>query len=391
MEILSYSGKGSERKLAKGELKTIKDFKDAHEADPNDTEVTWKYGEKLCEIGDYKTAKPILESLTTVTLSDSTAEIWKFLYLGRCWERAYNTGKAIENYKKAIDTGFLTTGNRKAMAYTRLAELCFHERQYEESIKYIQLMPKEQEGNMLDYWWLNILQRHLYLPLAYAKIGQEIKGKNAIKEILTEFYTNKNIMMLAAFGQLCIINEQFIEEALPWAKKAAELSEWKNGYPLITYASLAGLNREYEEAIRTWNVLLALPEKSINVRERERIQASANLAALYMKTGDIEKSDKSFQLLLNDTQNNKDNLFLLAYTCYQHKIKLQEALGWAKQVIELTEEDYRGLAMYLNLYANLLFENGEIQKAIEAGTEAYEKSKYYRFRDDLERYKEALK
>ena len=48
-------------------------------------------------------------------------------------------------------------------------------------------------------------------------------------------------------------------------------------------------------------------------------------------------------------------------------------------------------SMELNLYANLLFENGDTQKAIEMGEKACEISQYYRFKNDVGRFKAALR
>ena len=140
------------------------------------------------------------------------------------------------------------------------------------------------------------------------------------------------------------------------------------------------------------NWSMTLPDNTRNLGERDRFHASANLAVLYIKTGDIEKSEKLFQQLLEKSQQNLQYFRSLAFTCYQHKVKLTDVLKWAKQIVDMTEGNNPiMMGASLNFYANVLFENGEIQKAIEVGTEAYEKANHFRFRDDVDRFKAALK
>ena len=110
-----------------------------------------------------------------------------------------------------------------------------------------------------------------------------------------------------------------------------------------------------------------------------------------IKKGDVDEGEKRLKELLDGSYSKKDSLWVLTHVCYRNKVKLKEAQKWAERILELVEEDYPARNMYLNLYANLLFENGEIEKAIKIGTEVYEESNYLRYKDDLERYKLALK
>ncbi len=419
VEKLSYSAEGGVNKKAKREAKTYKDFKEAYEANPDDTEATWKYAEKLCITGDYKTAKPILESLTTVTLSDSTAEIWKFLYVGRCYERELNRKKAIESYKKAIDTGFLTTGNRKAMAYTRLVEICFKERMYEQSIKYSLMMPKEQEGNMLDYWWGGIIRSRIYLPLAYAFIGSEDRGRKELENLFKEASQEKySFSTLENYCGMCLIYDFYLEDAIHWAEKSVELyyiylneekervqnikdneerkkdernlklTETESCYSILyTKAHLASRIGDFETAIKIWEGFPELPDSRGANYYRPR--AKAYLGAVYIKSGQTEKGEKIFEEIMNNWEDKRNAYFWLALVCNEYKVKIKEAIEWSIKGIE--EHGLGDVYWVTDALAGLYFENGEVEKAIEWEEKAIEQMPEDKFIRNLEKYKAALK
>lgn len=367
---------------------TIESLRAGYKANPEDKEAAWKYANKLYNAYDYKNALPVFEYLCTVTLDNPENEIWKFLKLGMCYERTRNKGNAIEYYKKGMETRNDADGDQMAMAFSRLGELYFQDEEYNSAIKYIEMLPEDEkiENSRRKY---DAMRSREYLPFAYAYIGQEKKAKRVIEAILAGAYEANNYMLMAEFGQMCVIRNMFIKEAFPWVKKANELSDWENGYPLSAYANLCGMNREYDEALKTWQSILELPiDMMKNIKERDKFRASASIAVIHWKLGNTEEAERLYRQLLKESENNASNLYYLGWACYMYKTNMVKALEWAQRTVELSNGKND---MHLHLYAELLFENEEIQKAIDIGTELCEKSTYFRFRDALERYKAALK
>ena len=155
-----------------------------------------------------------------------------------------------------------------------------------------------------------------------------------------------------------------------------------------TYAALACMNGDYDESIKMYKQMMTLPDTAMNWGESWKYRARANLAATYLKAGKEEEGNNLFDELYEKAENNFGNLWTLGWVCYENKVNREKAIGWAKEAVEVSKEEN---PMVLHLYAELLFESGDKQKALEIGTKAVERDDYPLFKDALEKYKAALK
>lgn len=402
---------------------TIESLRTAYEANPNDEDVAWKYAIKLFDTFNYKNALPLYENFISRSLKDSSRESRKYLNLAVCYERTNKTAEAIDIYEKAFEKGYITSNSERVNVLGRLVELCYTQRRYDSSIKYgtkLSDFQKEIKDATIAF---NAKRGLRYLPFAYARINQWDMGKQTLEKNLKEAAADTNYMLLSEYGQLCMIGTLYEKEVLPWAEKALELynifidtegqkaakiveTEKQNeankrieliktnlSYVLMTYGSLLGRNSEYEKAIEIYKRLLEIPEsKYLPQRSKdEKFDASANIAALLLKSGKTDEGNSQLQQLLKESMNNPIHLFRLSYIFFQYKIMLKDALGWAKHAVDLTKDGdgYRPLILYT--YGKLLYENGAVEKALEMATKANELSPYYIFKDDIDKYKAAFK
>ena len=428
MEKLSYTVEGGENESAKREAKTYKDLKDAYEANPDDPEITWNYGKKLLSLNDYENSIPVFESLTNITLEDSTYNVWKFIYLGACYERVDrrskpledNRIKSIERYNKAMDIG-LTDIIAEAYTYSHLAELHFYGKEYDEVIKYASIIPdREKFENHENYRYVSDAPfKKIYLPFAYAFIGNQDKGREELEKLFKKVSEEKySFSILNRFCDRCINYNLYLKEAVYWAGKAVELydkylveekkrvkritddnerkkaeenlklTETESCYSVLnTHAQLASHNGDYETAINIWEKFPELPDSRGANYFRPRVKAY--LAAVYIKSGQTEKGEKIFEEILNNWEDKRNAYFWVSLVCNEYKVKIKEAIEWTKEGIE--KHGLGDVYWVTDAYAGLLFENGEIEKAIEWEEKAIAQMPEDKFLRNLEKFKAALK
>ena len=291
--------------------------------------------------------------------------------------------------KEFENNNFSTTAAKEAWVYSILGEHYFNENQYGPAIKYFQKLPGDP-NQFEDILVRNYAFRaRIFLAFSFHHINNKQNGKKVLDKTFAEAYDNKRYMAMAQFAYWCIMHNLYIKEALPWAEKASEICEKYNYTVISTYGKLAGMNNEYDKAIDVWKNLLKInPENDVAYKTWDgfKFRASANLAAVYLKSGDLQKGDNLFQKLLKESSNSPDRLMRLAETCYFYKIKSKEALSWSKKSIELSNGRSN-----LNTHAKLLYDNGFIQEAIDVQTKAIEQSPDYNpYQVNLRKYKSAL-
>lgn len=368
----------------------ILSLKEAYKADSNNKEVALKYADDLLKKYDYKSAFSIYENL--IDKFEDIKIISKIYYnLGTCYLYTMNNDKAAELYIKGLEQNLFA--DKKDIVLGRVGRSLFEQKEYTSAIKYLEMVsdsldyiPRGQEKYDTES------SRYL-IVLSYYKLGNIKKGKMILDSIFQKLYNAKNYMNMASNGFISIINNIACEDALPWVKKANELSEWKNSYALSSYSTLLAENRKYSEALEIKKKEIEAYEHELKkdypeIYESRKLYAMAYLAALLIKSGDSTQGEKLIEDILNTTPIKYNALYCLIGSFLQYKVKLKESLEWAEEAIKLAP---RESSMLLNIYANLLFENGNIQKAIEVATKVCEMDRYFRFKEDLEKFKSAVK
>ncbi|MFC1562878.1 M56 family metallopeptidase [candidate division KSB1 bacterium] len=368
---------------------SIEELRISYQNNPDDIEVALRYALNLYENYYYRDALVIFEKLIPISFKDPIKISKIHLNLAICYEKTGKPLKAINIYKNAEKKGLITTSEQKAQSYSMLGEHYFNENQYNLAIKHFQQLPRDLQQVKDVQVKFNVSINRILLAFSYYHIGNEQSGKLILDKAFAEVYAEKNYMVMAQFANLCIMHNLYIKESFPWAEKAAEICKDYNYTVVSQYGILAGMNKEYGKAEGIWNNILRItPESDVayDIWKGFKFEASANLAAVYLRLGDLQKGDILFQKLLQESLNSPDRLVVLAEICYLYKIKLKEALGWCKKAVELS-----GSRRYLNTYAKLLYDNGFIQEAVDVGTKAIEQSpNYYPYQVNLRKYKSAL-
>ena len=405
---LSFSVMDVERKLAKVELKTLKDLKDAYKANPNDTEIGLKYADKLhfaSSLDELKKASTIYEDLID-KIKDRSEKSKIYINLADCYDR-FDRDKSIEALERGLKEDVF--GDRKEIIYLELGNLYFdiersrksynlkeRENGYTSASKYFDLLPErpedfktfnKSEDDKRDILFLiNRFDSKFFT--AYFKAGYIDKGKKSFERLFNNAYNAENFMKLDEYLYYCADFNVYLNGAIPYAEKAVELSKWKHEGILRSYAHLLGKTRNPDKAITIQNKLIEIS----NNKTRELCY----LAKLYLQVGKEEKAEQIIKNLYSEAKNDAKKLYSLAALFYENKINLNKALECIQKSVELSEKENPS---YLKLYAILLYENGNIEKAIENQKKFYEisiKENYnnsYKknIKEKLEKFKAALK
>ncbi|MCK4965531.1 hypothetical protein KAS50_00790, partial [bacterium] len=348
--------------------------------------------------------------------------VWKFLHLGRCYEMTKQKDKAIEVYKKALEPGGITSANRKFDTCRRLIGIFEGKKQYDQMLKYLYVLAEVIPTMENRSWKSGAKSTMRILPFAHGLNGDIEKGREILMQNLNEMLQEKNHMSISGYVNRSIIYEIYSDEITPWADKAIELfnynvkeksleaqkiedeEEKKKALKRVAglqtngsyvYGAKAGLlvkKDDFEGAVNIYNKILEMPD-NVDYPEfskRDKLSAKQNIAALQFKSGNNENGEEILKEILKETKSDSKKLFGLASTFFRHKVKTKESISWIEEALDLNKDE-RYEPMMLNLYANLLFENGDVEKAVKIGTDACEKFDSQRFKDDLEKFKAALK
>lgn len=344
-------------------------------------------------------------------------EVEKYLNLGVCSEKTLDYEKIIEKYKTVIEKKLSTDINQKVTLESHLGELYFRKKNYDSAITYINLLPVNLEGVTNSRALFYAQRAFFYLAFSYANIGEKQKGKDVLEDQFTKLAGKKDFSNVQYFCDMCIINNLYLDAALYWAKKSVEeydaylseerkkisqisekierqkaeenlISLEKNYYWILnTYGELSGLMNNYSDAINAWKKLLELPD--CLYAKIFKPQCKAYSAVIYIKSGDTETGERLIKEMQENSDDKSDALFFLPIACARYKVKIKEAITWAEGGLKL--RDLMNNYSLYDAYAELLFEDGQVDKAILWETKAYKIMPMYQFKDKIEKYKAALK
>ena len=386
---------------------------------PKDPVSRYNYAKELYEKRLYEDALNIFETILDKKIDDANKEVWKYIYLAKCYSLTNYLEKAIETYEDAINKGVINEIKYKALVFSNLGQLYFLNNQFEKAINYIEMLPEEEHIEKINESSIqfSVMRAKQLLPFCYGKIGQLEKGKQLYETYCRTEVEKKDHMSIIFINGYCSEHKLYLKEALSWEKEALNVLENhikeerlklsnatteeerkeiermikglegnNYGHIITSYATIAGFNEKYDLAINLWEKL-----KEISERRSSQSTADVSIAALLLKSGKTNEGKHKFQELLTEAGNDPEKLSGLVWACNRYDINLKEALQWAKRAVDLASEDDRAENLNLYLYANLLFKNGKIEEAIRVGTEAYEKFPNYQLKNDLEKFKAALK
>jgi tetratricopeptide (TPR) repeat protein len=85
----------------------------------------------------------------------------------------------------------------------------------------------------------------------------------------------------------------------------------------------------------------------------------------------LEAAAQALDRQAEDAKDDGPRLNDVAWTAFERRLRLPEAVGWARRAVELTE---RKDAAVLDTLANLLFAAGEVEEAVRVEEEAVQKA-----------------
>jgi tetratricopeptide (TPR) repeat protein len=382
----SYSGEG-----------TILSLREAYEADPENNSLALEYAVELSNKYDFKSARPIYEQLID-KFEDPFSKATVYFNLATCYQRTGNIEKAVEIYEKGMKQDLFTEKKDVVLCY--LGRHHFQQEKYKSAINYLEMIA-DDISHVEDLRERHETERsRIFVALAYYELGNDQKGKTILDGLSQSLFDAGNWFQVAEYGQMCRDSDTAIRDILPWTEKAVESSDWNNSYALGAYGLALAKNQRYEEAIKVYNKQLeayetepagpdgatmkeVMPQKyAMNV-----LWAKAYLAVSHLAAGDTDEGESLVEDMMEAAASPFDAYSSLTYACNDLHPKADNALHWAARAIEL---DQRENPRLLNVYAELLFANGQVQQAVEVSTRVCELVDHYRYRQNLKRFEAAL-
>lgn len=405
-KFLGYGGKPEEYLKRLNELintkNTLISLKEEFKENPENIELALKYADKLNSSANYNEAIEMYEKLIDKIKEDSIKG--KVSYnLGFCYERVGDSDKACEIYVKGLEKGIIK--EYKEEIYWKIGDIYYKNDEYNEAIKYYEMIPEKAEefefyNNTTKYGIERVISDvKRKLPLIYIKAGDKEKGIYILEESFSKAWENKDYMKISSLVFSCLQNNIYKQKALSWAKKVPDLSEFNDERTLIGYANFLREIGDYEKSIDIHKKLIEIAKTDAN-----RESSWRSIASLYFLSGKEEEGEKVFDRLYNNAKNDAWDMYLLVSLCNRYNVNLKKAEKWAEEAVELSEGEYKGKreAMFysspgfiLNIYAEILYKNGNIQKAIEIEEKALRvalrEDIKKTYKENLEKYKKALK
>ena len=345
---------------------------------PNDTGIALKYADKLYSANEIKKASAIYEDLID-KIKDRSEKSKIYINLANCYDK-FDRDKSIEALERGLKEDVF--GDKKEIIYIELGNLYFDiersrkfynlkesENGYTSAAKYFDLLPerpedfktfnKSEDDKRYILFLINRFDSKFFT--AYFKAGYIDKGKNSFERLFNKAYNAENFMKLDEYLYFCADFNVYLNGAIPYAEKAVELSKWKHEGILRSYAHLLGKTRNLDKAITIQNKLIEI--------SNNKTRDLCYLATLYLQVGKEEKAEQIIKNLYSEAKNDAKKLYNLAALFYENKINLNKALECIQKSVEFSEKENPS---YLELYAILLYENGNIEKAIENQKKFYE-------------------
>ena len=422
LEKLKRVVQGSSDASARNEVKTFKEAKDVYEADPNNAKAAWDYAQKLFGTGDYGNAIPVYEKLVNLTLDDTARERNKYMNLAFCYESVdrrfipavENREKAIEYYRAALEMDLLETSGQKAKVYAKLGKLYFQAGEYEPVIEYLEKLPDDLSGITDVRTKYDINSARMYLPFSHARLGKPEAGKAELEKLFRRTCDNMEYWQLSSYCLNCETYGHYTTEALGWIEKAydglfetyesaikkttdaeneeerkklkEEEKERLSGCYQVSYGyeKLLVRNGRFKKAIEILQKGMQLPEGHNS--QFYKMGFTARLIAAYIKTGLRDKAEIIMKGLFESAERKSANFYLIL-AFYEYNTNISDALVMAEDYIKDDSKNY----WIVNAYAGLLYESGEIAKAVEWEKKAIGLMPEDKFFRNLEKYKAALK
>ncbi|MCL5019230.1 MAG: hypothetical protein M1426_01970 [Patescibacteria group bacterium] len=357
--------------------------------------------------------KPLNSSLSGSFPDD----VKKYLNFDACHEKGVNDAITVEEFKTFVEKNINTEVNKKAILVSHLGALYFRKKNYDSAIVYIKMLPENLEGINDSHALFDTHCAFFYLAFSYYHSGETEQGKNVVGQQFTQLAGKKDFSNIQYFCNLCMTNSMYLPEALNWAKKSVDeydrylneeriklsritdtierqkaeenlkSSEENYYWVLNTYGELSARMNNYSDALNAWKKLLTLPDCLYTKVFKPLCKAYS--AVIYIKSGDSETGERLIKEIQENSNDKTDALFFLPIACARYKVKVKEAISWAEEGLKLRDLN-NNYSLY-DAYAELLFEDGQIDKAIKWETEAYQIMPLYQLRDKIEKYKTALK
>ncbi|NVM56800.1 MAG: thioredoxin family protein, partial [Desulfobacterales bacterium] len=376
------------KRLQAGLSGNLMGLKQQYEAYPGNNEIALEYAIELTNKRSYESALPIYEALKD-KFDDAYSNGLVYYNLANCYRYTNQSNLAMAIYEEGIKQDFFTDNRNLGLA--NLVRLKFDRNDFSAAIKYANEIvddeiledpsPSQQREAMMAYIEMNRVRR--LATLAYYKLNDPVQGKNLLDQLCQKMGDEGNWLRIAEFGQDCLIHDVAYADILPWTKKAVEMYQVKEDYyTLGSYGgNLAALGR-YDEAIEIYQRKLAAHDKQLagpdalmkdlmpEKYKRYVLRTSADIVVLNYAAGHRDAGQALFDEILTD--NAEYNVYeSLIISVVSKAPQLPEAFHWAEKAISLSEQENPQLLHY---YAELLFKNGNISKAVEVATRVCELS-----------------
>ncbi len=393
---------------------------------PNNVRTAMEYADGLYKSGFYKKANAVYAGIINKIDDDTTAiKVYKNIAYGYYYN--LNMEKAVETLEKGLANNVFH--DETDLIHCWLGNLLceirrpLEQRDYVKALKYYQMLPKRVEDfktfnrsaedkKTINFYFKIAKNR---IPFAYLKsidqektkgeISKELNiktGQDILEELFSEAYEKKDLRKLTfLLSRGILFHEIYYYESLPWIEKAIELSEGKNSNVFFLYAIALQECGQFDKAIEIQKKYLEMKSsKTSNKFDLDLVR----LAILYFQANEKKQSEKLFQELYNDAENNFDNLYRMSYLCNHYNVNTKQALLWTKRAISLSKQVstmeesnilYLRPGQIFNIYAELLFKTGKVKEAVDAENTAIEvelvEDDIINYKKNLEKFKAAFK
>lgn len=325
--------------------------------------------------------------------------------------------QAVGYYQNILEKNPCIDENQRMIIDERLGKLYFHKKNYDSAIVYLKAA-SDSYPEMLEQVKSHAATRaFLYLAFCYINAGDTAAGQRTLTEHIEKLYGIHDYEKIEYCCELCETSGLFLDEAFSWAAKSSEKCEadfdgerikaaliadssmrrktedslnvlLENYYQILnTYGELAGLTNRYSDAIHAWEKVLKLPDCIYS--KIFKPLSNAYIAAIYIKSGNAENGERLISEMLDNPTDTTDALFFLPVACSKFRVETKEAIHWAEEGLKIKSLSTN--CWLYDAYAELLFEDGQIDKAVLWEIKAYQNLLILQFKDKIEKFKNASK
>ena len=246
----------------------------------------------------------------------SSAEIAK--HLADAYREVNFYAKAKEKYMQAE-----SLGDKSPSSYKQLMSISFNMRQWDEAIKYAQLLKKADAGEKVNY----------YLGRAYYEQEDLGKGIQFLEAAAKEEPSNSEIPYTLASAYT---NMQNFKLAIPHFQKAISLQPGNNRWIYELSLVYYGMN----DNANALKYMLEAGEKGY----RKDNEYTINLATAYMNAGKFVEGLNVMKQVLEKRPTDLGLLDMIAETCY-NAAKYDDAINYYNKILAIDEKKAEALYM----------------------------------------------